>query len=180
MAFDWTVKVTDIVMILAVLIGPIIAIRLTRYLDNKKEERERRLQVFKTLMETRAYTVSWVHVAALNRIDVEFYKDKNVIASWKQYLDLLNNTSMEPNLWADKRLALFVELLHIMGQSLDYDFDKTHIKNSSYCPKAHGSFMDEQQVRDDLKLIREHALKMLTGEIPVPMKIVNWPNGPKD
>ena len=41
MDFDWTVKITDIVMILAVLIGPIIAVQLTRYLDNKKEQHER-------------------------------------------------------------------------------------------------------------------------------------------
>ena len=172
--------IADWLTITAVLIGPIIAVRLTRYLDDKKEERERKLQVFKTLMETRAYTISWIHVAALNRIDVEFCKNKTVIGAWKQYLDLLNSTGMEPNLWADKRLNLFVDLLHTMGKSLDYDFDKTHIKNSSYSPKAHGNILDEQKVKDDLKLIRENALKMLTGEIPVPMKITNWPNQPEN
>ncbi len=180
MDFDWTVKITDIVMILAVLIGPIIAVQLTRYLDNKKEQHERKLQVFKTLMETRAYNVSWNHVAALNRIDVEFYKDKKVLAAWKEYLDLLGIKGMETNLWVSKRIDLFIELLYTMGQSLNYDFDKTHIKNSSYSPIAHGTFNDEQQVKDDLKLIRENALKMLTGEIPVQMEITNWPNPPKN
>lgn len=67
--------IADWLMIAAVLLGPIIAVQLTRYLDNKKEERERKLQVFKTLMATRAYTVSWDHVVALNRIDLEFDKD---------------------------------------------------------------------------------------------------------
>ena len=180
MTFDWTVKITDIVMILAVVIGPIVAVQLTRYLDNKKEERERKLQVFKTLMETRAYNVSWQHVAALNRIDVEFYKNKKVITAWKEYLDQLNSPITDNNLWADKRLNLFVELLYIMAQSLNYDFDKTHIKNSSYSPKAHGSFFDEQHVRDELKSIRENALKMLTGQTPIPMEITNWPNPPKN
>lgn len=50
--------IADWLMILAVLLGPIIAVRLTRYLDTKKEERERKLSVFKTLMATRAYTDS--------------------------------------------------------------------------------------------------------------------------
>jgi hypothetical protein len=31
-----------------------------------------------------------------------------------------------------------------------------------------------------VKLIRENALKMLTGEIPVQMEITNWPNPPKN
>ena len=61
--------IADWLMIAAVLLGPIIAVQLTRHLDNKKEERERKLEVFKTLMATRAYTVSWDHVVALNRIE---------------------------------------------------------------------------------------------------------------
>ncbi|WP_373280609.1 DUF6680 family protein [Methylomonas koyamae] len=46
--------VSDIFMILAVLVGPVIAVQLTRYLDDKREVRDRKLQVFKTLMATRA------------------------------------------------------------------------------------------------------------------------------
>jgi hypothetical protein len=62
--------ISDGLMILAVLAGPIIAVQLTRHLDNKKEIRERKLQVFKTLMATRAYNVSWDHVMALNRLGI--------------------------------------------------------------------------------------------------------------
>ncbi len=39
--------IADWLMIAAVLLGPIIAVQLTRHLDNKKEERERKLQVFR-------------------------------------------------------------------------------------------------------------------------------------
>ncbi len=59
-------------MILVVLAGPVIAVQLTSYLDSLKEIRERKLSVFKTLMAIRAYNVSWEHVEALNRIDLEF------------------------------------------------------------------------------------------------------------
>lgn len=160
-------------MIVAVLIGPIIAVQLTRYLDDKKEERERKIQVFKTLMATRAYTVSWDHVVALNRIDLEFdknnKKEKAVIEAWKEYLDLLSNKCLSPDQWSVKRLDLLVELLHKMAQVLDYDFDKTHIKNSSYSPVAHGNIEDEQRA------IRTGLIEALDGTRPIPMKIVNWP-----
>jgi len=89
--------IADWLMITAVLAGPIIAVRLTRYLDTKREVRERKLQVFKTLMATRAYTVHWDHVVALNRIDLEFDgknpKEKAVIEAWKGYLGLLGDRS---------------------------------------------------------------------------------------
>ncbi len=165
--------IADWLMISVVLLGPIIAVQLTRYLDNKKEERERKLQVFKTLMATRAYTVSWDHVVALNRIDLEFDKDnkkeKAVIEAWKAYLDLLRDKTMTPEQWAVRRVDLLVELLHKMAQVLDYDFDKTHIKNSSYSPVAHGNIEDEQ------KALREGLIQVLKGERPIPMVVVNLP-----
>lgn len=165
--------IADYLMISAVLLGPIIAIQLTRYLDNKKEIRERKLQVFKTLMATRAYTISWDHVMTLNRIDLEFdknnKKEKAVIESWKEYLDLLNNRSLTPEQWNVKRIDLLVELLHRMALVLNYDFDKTHIKNSSYSPVAHGDMEAEQTA------LRKGLIEVLDGKRDIPMKITNLP-----
>lgn len=64
--------ISDWLMIFAVLTGPVIAVQLTRYLDNRKDENERKVMIFKTLMATRSYPLSWNHVEALNRIDLEF------------------------------------------------------------------------------------------------------------
>ena len=138
-----TMKLSEWIMIFAVLLGPVIAIQLTRYLDNKKEIRQRKLDLFRTLMATRAYNISWDHVSALNRIDLEFDsqipKEKEVVNCWKSYFDVLNDKNMPLEQWAVKRVDLFVELLHKMANVLDYDFDKTHIKNSAYSPVAHGN-----------------------------------------
>ncbi|MFA6164630.1 MAG: DUF6680 family protein [Methylobacter sp.] len=43
--------IADWLMIMAVLLGSIIAVQLARYLDNKKEERDCTLQFFKTLWQ---------------------------------------------------------------------------------------------------------------------------------
>lgn len=167
--------IADWLMITAVFLGPIVAVRLTRYLDNQKEIREKKVNIFKTLMATRAYTVSWAHVEALNRIDLEFDKDnkkeREVIESWKEYLDLLNNTAIPIEQWGVKRVDLLVELLHKMARVLNYDFDKTHIKNSSYSPRAHGETEDQQAA------LRKGLIEVLDGKRPLPMSITNWPQG---
>lgn len=163
--------IADWLMILAVLAGPIIAVRLTRYLDNKREIRDRKLKIFKTLMATRAYTVSWDHVVALNGIDLEFdgrnQKEKAVISAWKEYLDLLGDKNIPPEQWVVKRIDLLVELLHKMAQVLDYDFDKTHIKNSSYSPIAHGNLEEQQDA------IRRGIIEVLEGKRFIPMHLTN-------
>ena len=165
--------IADWLMITAVLLGPLIAVQLTRYLDNKKEERERKLQVFKTLMATRAYTVSWDHVGALNRIDLEFNKktamEKSVIDAWKAYLDLLSEKSLTPEQWNIRRIDLLVELLHTMAKVLDYDFDKTHIKNSSYSPVGHGTIEEEQ------KALRVGLIEVLAGNRKIPISVAEMP-----
>jgi hypothetical protein len=160
-------------MIAAVLLGPIIAVQLTRFLDDQKEIRERKVNIFKSLMATRAYTVSWQHVEALNRIDLEFdkhhRKEKEVIEAWKEYLDLLNNTAMPIDQWGIKRIDLLVELLHKMARVLNYDFDKTHIKNSSYSPRAHGETEDQQAA------LRKGLIEVLDGKRTLPIAITNLP-----
>ncbi|HEY8095844.1 MAG TPA: DUF6680 family protein [Methylobacter sp.] len=166
--------ISDGLMIFSVLAGPIIAVQLTRFLDNKREIRERKLQIFKTLMATRAYSTNWDHVMTLNRIDLEFdknnKKEKAVIEAWKAYLDLLGEKNITGEQWAIKRIDLLVELLHKMAVVLSYDFDKTHIKNSSYSPIAHGDMEDE------LKAIRKGLIDVLEGKRDLPMQITNWPS----
>lgn len=163
--------ISDGLMIFAVLSGPIIAVQITRFLDNRKEMRERKLSIFKTLMATRAYNLSWNHVEALNRIDLEFdatnKKEKAVILAWKEYLDLLNESNMPFDQWGIKRVDLLVELLHKMASVLNYDFDKTHIKNSSYSPRIHGETDEEQQQ------IRRKVLELLDGNRTIPMEVRN-------
>src|SRR5690606_21011884 len=64
--------------------------------------------------------------------------------AWKEYLDLLSNSSINSEQWNIKRVDLLVELLHKMAKVLNYDFDKTHIKNSFYAPTVHSATEEEQ------------------------------------
>lgn len=167
-----TISIANSLIILATLLSPLIAVRVSRYLDERNEVRGRKLGIFKTLMATRAYGISWAHVEALNRIDLEFSKknaqEKAVVDAWKEYHDLLNNHLMSPDQWATRKVDLLVELLHKMAIVLDYDFDKTHIKNSSYAPRIH-SDTDAQQ-----KAIREGVIDVLEGRRSVPVNFTNF------
>jgi hypothetical protein len=169
-------SLTDILMILATALSPVIAVQVTRYLDEKKEERGRKLRVYKTLMATRAYNISPAHVEALNSIDLEFSAkrplEKAVLDVWQQYLDHLGQSQMEPNQWNLRRVDLLVDLLYAMGKAVNYDFNKTQIKNGTYSPTAHGRIEDEQS------RIRAMTLELLEGKRELPMKITNPSQAP--
>ena len=75
----------SILTILAVLISPLVAIQVSRWIDSSRDHDSRRVQVYRTLMSTRASGLSPSHVEALNSIDLEFTKkkDKAVNLAWK-------------------------------------------------------------------------------------------------
>lgn len=159
--------------ILAIVIGPILAVRITRYLDDQKEIRQRKLFVFKTLMANRALNLSPAHVESINRIPLEFdsgkKSDKPVIALWRQYLDHLGDRNFPTAQWGPKRLDLLVDLLHAMGAALGYDLDKTEIKNGVYSPEGHG------RIEADQDAIRAGMAEVFSGKRSFPIQLTNLP-----
>jgi len=72
--------------IVAIILGPILALAIQRKLDQDRETRVRKLRIFKTLMSFRATRLAPDFVQALNIIDVEFRADseRNVRDAWKE------------------------------------------------------------------------------------------------
>jgi hypothetical protein len=145
----------DILMIIALIIGPVAAVLIQRWRDHRNLKRERRMHIFRTLMKTRATPLSSQHVEALNMIDMEFYKEKKVINAWKLLLD--NFTHYPQNTVADdykikldastkKSEELRVALLSAMAKALKYDFDEVCIKRDVYVPMGHTEMEFKQYI----------------------------------
>lgn len=165
----------EMLTIIAIILGPILAVQTERYLARRREEKERRLRVFKTLMVTRGAVLSLSHVEALNSIDIEFdsddQKNEKVRNSWKEYLDQLAHypkdkaTENDQKRWKEKTDELLVELLHVMSKALGYTFDKTHIKRTGYTPVRYSDVEFEQD------FIRRSLVKLFLGDNSLPIEI---------
>jgi len=157
---------TDVVHLVGVLLSPLIALQVSRWLDRRRERRERKMKVFRTLMARRAMQLSIDHVEALNMIDVEFSKtlgpEKVVALAWKEYLDHLNRPATSEG-WSPRKEDLYCELLYKMALCLGYDFDKVHIRNQSYSPIAYSNLEEEQRA------IRQCVMAVLNGERSIPI-----------
>ena len=167
--------ISDWVIVFAVLLAPLLAVQVQKKLESFREDRERRLRVFKTLMATRAAVISADHVQALNMIDLEFHgsKFKKVTDEWKIYLDHLGSFPKgDENLqavWGEKRIDLLAKLLMEMGRSLGYEFDVVHVKKGIYSPEAHAQFEDENT------LIRRGLVRLLYGDSSLSMDVTSFP-----
>lgn len=174
--FEWFI-------ILATIIGPILAVQAQKFVERTRERRQHKLRIFYSLMATRAARVSPDHVQALNMIDIEFYgsrifglrlqskKEKKVVETWRIYHDHLNQ-HFEPatlSAWAARGEELFTDVLHAMSITLGYEFDVVQLKRGIYTPRAHGEQENAQL------MIRDSLLKILSGEKALPMAVTSFP-----
>jgi len=168
--------VSDWMMIVAVLVAPLLAVQAQKRLEILRENRERKLRVFKVLMATRANTVSQEHVQALNMIDLEFVGKKydGVTGAWRTYLEHLGGFPRDDEkalpVWADKQADLLAALLLQMGRSLGYKFDVVDIKKGIYAPEAHARLEHQNN------MIRVGLLGLLYGKGDLKMDVVGFPS----
>ncbi|MEO8839424.1 MAG: DUF6680 family protein [Herbaspirillum sp.] len=169
-------SLTNILIILATIFAPLFAVQVQKWLERFREDRNRKLQIFKTLMSTRATLISTRYVEALNMIDLEFRgsRYKSVRADWKTYLDHLSSYPKEDEkyqvIWGEKRLDLLTELLIAMGKSLGYEFDQVEVKKGIYAPMAYSRNQDEDV------LLRRGITRILHGESSLKMDITSFPD----
>ena len=64
--------ISDWLVILAIIIAPILAVQVQKILEAIKETKNNKMELFKSLMATRATPLYPKHVEALNMIDIIF------------------------------------------------------------------------------------------------------------
>jgi len=169
------ITISDWLMIVAVILGPILAVQIQKFIDRRAEDRNKKLRVFRDLMTTRATTLAFQHVSALNMVGLEFNGKKytKVVNAWKTYLDHLASYPKDDEnmqkIWAEKKDDQLSDLLYEMGESLGFQFDKVHIKKAGYSPQAYA----DQEF--ETNFIRRKIVEMFLGEGSIPMAIKQFP-----
>jgi hypothetical protein len=160
---------SDAIMIAAVLLAPLVALRVSAWLEDRKEKRLRKGWIFRTLIATRAANLSERHVEALNLIDIDFYDSESVRNAWKIYIDHLSDRNFPAEQWAERRVQLLSELLLAMSKHLGYKFDIVHLKRAVYAPQGHGDRESE------LDVIRRGLAEVLMHQRTLPVELTSLP-----
>ena len=170
----------EIVMAVAVVTGPITAVLiarglekraviLARDLEKRRVQRERRMDIFRTLLRTRTGNARLFpdHVAALNLIEVEFRNDSDVRDAWKEHFKILcqmGQPNVDPMLSMEKSLA---KLLQVMSRILGYEIEGLEILEGGYTPQA----WDTRESDAEWKSIRRYVIALSSGEGVLPVKV---------
>ena len=152
---------TKTMNIIAVILGPIIAVIITLWYQSRKEKRMDKYRLFTTLMAHRKSNPPMIDlVRGLNLIDLVFSKHREIVDLWHQYFDLLCQTPVN---WQIAE-AKYLDLLAEMGKVLGYkDLKQTDISRF-YTPVAYGSQaeLNEKMQREFLRVLENTASFVVT------------------
>jgi hypothetical protein len=87
----WGISVEACAIVAATFLGPVFAVLITRWRDQMREIRARRMYVFRELLATRRQNITADHVTALNLIEIDFYGVKPIQGAWRAYHGHLNS-----------------------------------------------------------------------------------------
>jgi hypothetical protein len=169
----------DALTLVAIVVGPIAAVLITRMLDNRNAAYARRYQVFRDLVRTRSAKISPEHVNALNLVEIEFNQFPEVKTSWDRYMEALSmkigGGDEAFNQYVVRRDQLFIKLVQNIANVLGMKHvDITDVMTTNYYPQGWQNDEEEQ------RRLRALLIPVFSGSHPIPVRLhdtTKW-NGP--
>ena len=139
----WIVVITSLI---SGLVATIVTIIYQRVSESRKDKKE----IFKVLMSHRYLISDKDNVEALNRVEVVFYKNKEVRECWKKFLSAADDAAKNPNNPSndtdinDKYLKLLEEIAKCTGcKGIDWE----NIKKYYYPQGLSSKILEETALR---------------------------------
>jgi hypothetical protein len=150
-----------IAIVMATLLGPVLAVMVTRHVDARRQIRDRRLEVFRSLMGSRRAPLSPERVKALNMVEIEFHGIASVEAAYRDVMAHINMPRPLPHGWGERHRTLLTKLLSEMAKVLGYELQQLDVLEGGYYPQGFVDIEVEQQ------LVRQALIDVLSGRRPL-------------
>jgi hypothetical protein len=179
-----SVTISDWLIILATVSGPILAVQAQKFIERASARRDLRMSIFYRLMTFRATPLAPERIQALNMIELGFQpnwlgrqsvNDKAVTTAWKNLLDELGDNSGNSTdqgilaAWQKRYDELSVKLLFALSKTLGFQFSEVELKRGIYYPRGHFEREALQNV------ISQNIARLLTGQTALKMDVTSFP-----
>jgi hypothetical protein len=158
-----------IAVVLATLLGPVLAVMVTRYIDDARAQKARRLEIFRAMMRTRNAALLPDHVNALNLVEIEFHRAPDVMTAYRELMRHINSGTPVDEKWLQRHRSCLTKVLSAMAKNLGYGFEQLEVFEGGYYPTGWGQ-TEEQQLAMRLGLI-----ELLSGKRTLPVHVTEKP-----
>jgi hypothetical protein len=168
MGFEWSS--VDWAVVLATFVGPIVAVIITLWYQERSSRNKSREDLFVAMMRTRRTPINIEFVGALNLVPVHFWKDRLVMQRYAELMAVFSDPSWSV-IEARSRLVEQVEvkvayLLSELSKAVSRPVEQLEILRGAYAPQG---WKDEEQAQADL---RSALSQLLSGARALPVFIL--------
>jgi hypothetical protein len=130
--------VEQAVTVIALILGPMLAVGLSFFVQKRDFVRQQRMSILRTLLSMRAERLNPERIRALGLIDLVFYNKPAVRAKWSAYYESLNNPAYRTdpnagNVWVTKENEMLVEMARAIGYGKAIGYEELQ---RTYAPQA--------------------------------------------
>ena len=131
-------KLYELLTIVAIILGPIMAVGITVGTETRKRLKEQQTQTLRTLLSTRHLPSDPAYSTAINLIPVDFNSVKSVITAWTAYIEKIRVAPVQGSEVAHEREILNKQtrLIFAMTQHLGYALAESEIDISAYAAQG--------------------------------------------
>jgi hypothetical protein len=146
--------------IIAVIIGPIIAVVITLLYQRHKEKQDIKHRAFFGLMAHRkSIPPSYVMVEILNTLDVVFAENQKIVSLWHKYYSLLSQPPSQ------EREHTWLELLAAIAKDLHYPTLQQIDLDKFYVPQGHvDQFEMQSKIQKELLTVLENTAAFVVSK----------------
>ena len=152
--------ITDWLTITAILLGPIVAVVITLWIEERRKRHDAKLVTLRILLSTRDLPSDPGYQFAIKLVPVEFNDCASVLVAHREFLEAANvsidgKSESETKIIADTTSVKLVRLLFEMSKSAGLNIRETDIQTGNFGTR--GFFYRDALLQDSQKAMRDIA-----------------------
>ena len=153
----WGLKVGEWVNIVGLIIGPVIAVLITLWIDGRRRSREQKIVVLRLLLATRHTPADPNFATAINLVPVEFAGASGVLQAHKEFVQAVNVKATPET---EQAVAMntgmkTTRLIYEVAGNLGFNIRETDIQSEAYA--STGWTQRDALAQDSQKAMRDIA-----------------------
>ncbi len=152
---------SEIIMVIAVILGPISAVIITLCYQSLSEAKSRKFQIFKTIWDTHHDASIAEYSQAIRMIPVEFRKHEYVRAAWRKYMENVGDKPTPDNQQKHNQQFMDVknDLISQMAKAIGFEVSEREIRDSIYVATSYVARTDLVKRAEEAQLRIADALE---------------------
>ena len=151
---------TDWITIAAIIIGPIVAVGITLWIEGRRKVQDAKLMTLRLLLSSRDFPSDPSYQVAIKLVPVEFNKCPDVLSAHREFLECANvdteeMTDEQLRKVSEKTSVKLTRLLFEMSQAAGLSLRETDIQTGGF--GSRGFYYRDSLLQDSQKAMRDVA-----------------------